>query len=105
MFAARTDGAHDLPDELHGQLPGGGERLGRALAAGDHLHDAGGVAEVEEDQSAVVAPAVHPPGECDLLALVFGPQFAATVSLQHRAESRTRPIGGQCEAHGRPPVR
>ena len=45
-----------------------GVRLRRGLGMEDELHEARAVAQVDEDQAAVVAPAVHPAGDADGLA-------------------------------------
>jgi hypothetical protein len=52
-------------------------RLGRRLRVEDELDDARAVAEVDEDEAAVVAPAVHPAGDADPLAYPAGVQLAA----------------------------
>jgi len=51
-------------------------RLGQLLVEHD-LGDAGAVAEVEKDEVAVIAAAVHPAHQNHLLAGVGGAQFAA----------------------------
>ena len=48
---------------LGAQPLGGGVRLGGGLGVEDELHEARAVAQVDEDQPAVVAPAVHPAGD------------------------------------------
>ncbi len=51
--------------------------LGRELLVENDLRDAGAVAEVEEDEVAVVAAAVDPAHQNHLLAGVGGAQLAA----------------------------
>ena len=55
---------------LGAQRLGGGVRLGRLLGAEHELEQPGAVAQVDEDQPAVVAPAVHPAGHPHALAHV-----------------------------------
>src|SRR5207342_1297735 len=50
-------------DELVADVVGGFGRLGRALRVDDELADARRVAQVDEDEPAVVAAARHPPRE------------------------------------------
>ena len=69
-------------------LAGGGEdvlgpqplgqrvRVGRRLGVEDELDDAGAVAQVDEDQPAVVAPAVDPAGHAHALADAGGVELA-----------------------------
>ncbi len=52
-------------------------RLGRVLGMEDELKDARAVAHVDEDQPAVVAPAVHPAGHARLGVGAVGRQLAA----------------------------
>jgi hypothetical protein len=53
------------------------------LGVEDDLDEAGGVAEVEEDEAAVIAAAVDPAGEGDGLAGVLRAERSAVVCLQH----------------------
>ena len=46
----------------------------------DELHDARAVAQVDEDQAAVVAAAVHPAGDARRRAGALGAEVAAHVS-------------------------
>ena len=87
---AGPDRARD-PDAVLGPDGGRGRRL---VGADDHLHDPGGVAQVEEGDPAVVAPAGHPAGQPDLGPGVAGPQAPAGVGA-HGAEQGT--------GHGAPP--
>ena len=65
-------------------------RAPRASARVHHeLHDARAVAQVDEDEAAVVAPAADPARERQLAARVLGARLAA----QHV------PIGAHCSAH------
>ena len=54
----------------------GGGRLGRALGVDDELADAGLVAQVDEDEAAVVAALRDPAGERVPLPDVLGPELA-----------------------------
>ena len=49
---------------------------GGGLLVDDHLGDAGAVAQIEEDEPAVVAAAVDPAHENDILARVFGAKLS-----------------------------
>ena len=49
----------------------------------DDLHDARSVAQVDEDDAAVVAPSVDPAGQRDIGPSVFASQVAAVVALEH----------------------
>ncbi len=62
---APLDGAVDLDDVFVVQLGGDRVRLGRGRRVDRDLDDAGAVAQVDEDQAAVVAHAVHPALEHD----------------------------------------
>ena len=58
--------------------------VGRGLLrVEDGLHEAAAVAQVDKDQSAVIAATMHPAGEDDIPAFVAGAQVAAVVSLVH----------------------
>ena len=57
---AADDVAGDADDVLGAQPLGGGEQLGAVLRVEDELHDARAVAQVDEDQAAVVAAVVDP---------------------------------------------
>ena len=50
----------------------GAVRLGRRLRVEDDLHQAGAVAQVDEDEAAVVAAAVHPARDAHLVADAVG---------------------------------
>jgi hypothetical protein len=71
---ALDDRAADRDHVLGPQRLGGGERV---AGMEDQLHEAGAVAQVDEDEPAVVAAAVHPAGEPDVAARVAGAQVAA----------------------------
>ncbi|KFI94898.1 aspartyl-tRNA synthase [Bifidobacterium stellenboschense] len=58
---AQADLADDLDDEFAAQ------RAGHVLVVDDDLHEAGGVAQIDEGDAAVVAATVDPTGESDLL--------------------------------------
>ncbi len=90
-----------LQHVLAARLAGDGVGSG-LLRVEDHLHDAAGVSQVDEDEAAVVAAAVHPAGQCHVLALVFGAQVAAVVSLQHVPSCASRRVRrvAQCNRLG-----
>ena len=79
-----VDPDHPLGAHLLRRIEGGGIRIGH------HLGQAVVVAEVDEQQSAVVADAVHPAGEADGLADVLGAERAAGLRAVtvHRDSSR-----------------
>ena len=53
-------------------------RLGRGLGMEHELHDPGAVAQVDEDQPAVIAAAVHPAGDARLACRPARRQLART---------------------------
>ena len=53
------------------------------VGAEDDLQKAAAVAQVDEDEPAVVSPAMHPARERDLAALIGRAQVAAIVGLVH----------------------
>ena len=61
---AGLDGALDLEDPFDARAVGGGVGLG-VLRVQNELDDAAGIAEVDEDEAAVVAAAVDPAGDAD----------------------------------------
>ena len=74
---AGDDLALRLQDELVANLVRDAGRLGRALRVDHELHLAGVVAQVDEDEAAVVAARVGPARDGQPLADVLGAQFAA----------------------------
>ncbi len=70
----------DLADDLHAELVA--QRV-RVLLAEDHLHHAGAVPQVDEDDTAVVAPAGHPACQRHRRAGVGGTQTAGVVGPDH----------------------
>ena len=66
-----------LEHELVANLAGDFRGVGGALGVDDELELAGVVAQVDEDEPAVVAARVRPPGDCDPLPDVVTPRFAA----------------------------
>lgn len=78
-MVAGDDFAGDAEDVFAAYGAGGGVRIGVAFGADDDLDDAVAVAEVEEDQAAVVAAAVYPAAELDAASDVFSAQGAAGV--------------------------
>src|SRR5262249_24316463 len=51
-------------------------RLRRVLRVKDQLQEPAAVAQVDEDQPAMVAAAVHPAGDADAIADARGPELA-----------------------------
>ena len=76
----RAGRAHDV---LGAQPLGQTVRLGRDSRVEDELHEAGAVAQVDEDEVAVVAPASHPAGEPHLATHVGGTQLAGQRGAHH----------------------
>ena len=70
-----------LADDLEAVL--GAQLVGDRLVADHDLDDAAGLAQVDERDPAVVAPAGHPPGEGDGLADVLGAQGAGVMGADH----------------------
>ena len=62
-------------------------RCVRVLLAEDHLHDPGGVAQVDEDDPAVVAAAGHPAGQRHGRAGVRGAQASGVMGTDHGGSS------------------
>ena len=79
----RAHVADDLQHPLAASAVGLGVGLRRLLRVHDDLDDAAAVAEVEEDQAAVVAAAVDPPGERHPPSDVLPAQRAAVDVLVH----------------------
>src|SRR5207302_5552089 len=92
------DGAADADDVLAAQLPGLRRGLRCIGRVEDHLDHAPAVAEVDEDQAAVVAAAGDPAVEVDLLAHVLSPQLAA---LDRPVATHARASGSSCQATSR----
>jgi hypothetical protein len=57
-----------------------------------HLHQPRSVAQIDEDQAAMIAPLVHPPGQGDLLADVRQSQFTAVNRFDHAAAPESCPV-------------
>ena len=81
---AHADDPLHRHDELRAQALSGLEGGGGLLGMGDDLHDALPVAEVEEDHTPVVPPAVHPSGQPHPAGRVRGAQGAGHVG-PHRS--------------------
>ena len=79
VLVARRAAGH-LAGDLHAELVA--QRV-RVLLAEHHLDHAGGVAQVDEDDAAVVAPAGHPPGERHRRAGVARAQAAGVMGTDH----------------------
>ena len=76
----------DLDDALDGDAELGAQPvrlLEHVGLAEHHLRDARGVAQIDEDDTAVVTPARHPSGQRHLLTGVGGPQRTGGVTAQH----------------------
>ena len=84
-LAAVAEDSGDGDDVLGTRGFGLGVSFGGDFFVEDNLGDAGAVAEVEEDEIAVVAAAVDPPHEGDGLAGVGAAEFAAGVRALERA--------------------
>ncbi|GIL08777.1 MAG: hypothetical protein BroJett033_2880 [Chloroflexota bacterium] len=52
-------------------------RLRGAVLVNNHLHDAPTVAQVNENNAALIAPPIDPAGQDNGLSSVLNPQFAA----------------------------
>ena len=77
-FGARADAAKDHQHVLILEVRGALKQLGgEFLRIEDDLHQAGTVAQVDKDDAAVIAPAVHPALEHNLLADLAGGHIAA----------------------------
>ena len=105
-----ADGAGNLDRPLGADRLGAGEGLGtRELGVEGDLGHALAVAQVDEDEAAVIAAVPDPAGEHDLLADVLGAQLCAAMGmhgmggahgagavLRHGSPSRLRrPVPGQ----------
>src|SRR5690606_28072431 len=66
--------------------------VGVLLLPEHHLHDARGVAQVDEDHAAVVPAAGHPAGECDALPGVFSAKRSGVVSADHEVSLSFRVV-------------
>ncbi len=77
--AVRTMPHHALEfhDPFRADLLGGHEGRSRLVRVEDALHETGPVAQVDEDQPAVITAAVHPTGERDPLPHVLVARLAA----------------------------
>src|SRR6266852_757005 len=85
--------AFDGDDEFAARLLGFGVRRRLRLFVEDHLHDAGAVANVEEEQIAEVAAPRYPAHDEGILAVVRGansPQSCVRLRLPRK--SRTVPV-------------
>ena len=80
---ARLHLAPNLHHPLLPQLVGNAGRLPMQFRVADHLHHAGAVAQVDEDDAAVVAAAGHPPGQGYFRPGVAQTQRAAVGRTQH----------------------
>ena len=84
-FAAVAEDSGDGDDVLGARGFGLGVGFGGDFLIEDNLGDAGAIAEIEEDEVAVVAAAVDPTHEGDGLAGVGAAEFAAGVRALERA--------------------
>ena len=78
--AAQADLADRGDDVFRAHVLGFGMAFGRKVLIQHNLRNAVAIAQVEEDEVAVIAPAIHPTHQRDGLAGVGGAQFAAGVS-------------------------
>src|SRR5207302_8854373 len=92
------DGAADADDVLAAQLPGLRRGLRCVGRVEDHLDQAPAVAEVDEDQAAVVAAAGDPAVEVDLVADVLGAELAA---LDRAVAAHARASESSCQPTSR----
>ena len=92
----------DADDELRAQALGlGHQRL--VVLVEDDLRDAGAIADVDEQQSAQVADAVHPPEQHDVGADVVRAERAAGVRARQIAELLSHVASIPRESRRRPP--
>ena len=85
---ARAAIALSLEDEFVANVVGRGGSLGCMLGVDDELGDAGRVAQVDEDEPAVVTAPGDPAGELEPLPHVLSPQLArAEIAPAHRLSS------------------
>ena len=90
LGGARDHFTRGAEDELVANVVCGGGCVGGALGVDHELDDAGLVAEVDEDQAAVVAPACDPAGDGDLVPDPLGAKLARScVPPTHRSSSVT----------------
>ena len=64
-------------------------RIRRRGRIDDHLHQASAIAEVDEDQPAMVADSVHPALQDDVLANVIGADLAAHHATFHQRSQQS----------------
>jgi hypothetical protein len=89
LFGAVTDAAGHRDHELRAQLRGPGMGLRGGVGPEHHLEQAAAVAQVDEDDPAVVAPSVHPARDHDLAAdtvLAHGTRRIGTAQCPERVE-------------------
>ena len=104
VLGAAGTAAHLAVDPHH---PFGAQRLDllerRTVRVGDHLAQAIVVAQIDEENAAVVAHAVHPAGEPDLFVDVALAERAAGVGAiaMHSGVRRKRPLRGRARALNR----
>ena len=78
--AAQADLADSGDDVFRANMLGFGMAFGRKVLVQHNLRNAVAIAQVEEDEVAVIAAAIHPAHQRDGFAGVGGAQFAAGVS-------------------------
>ena len=81
-FGPRRAPPRDLDAELVAQSLGDVERLG-AIRVADDLHETFAVAQVDEDDAAMVAAAMHPAGERHGLGKMAAVDTAAIIGSFH----------------------
>jgi hypothetical protein len=79
LLAARAHGAADADDPLAAHRLAERVRVLRHVGVEDDLGHAVAVTQIDEDEAAVIAPALHPSEEDDLLADVGRAQLATAV--------------------------
>jgi hypothetical protein len=99
--------AHDLPFRLEDELVADGardpDRFGRPLGVDHDLADPARIAQVDEDEAAVVAPGVRPACEREALTDVVGPHLAAReIAPLHASRNSSRSCENGTETSGRP---
>ena len=92
-------GAFDRDDKLAAQRLRQFPRRLVVLRVEHHLRDAFAVAQVNEDDAAVVAPHVHPAGQTHLLPDVRRAQFPAMMCPFHRINPFRSCILRSCREH------
>src|SRR5262249_56956995 len=96
--------AHRAHDELRPDRVSGLRGRRRPLGVDDELHDAGVVAQVDEDQAAVVATTRDPAGDRDSAADVVRPELAAVEITPPVHPEILSPSSPSCPVQSAPPA-